>query len=88
MEKMETIIQKEEPDWDKVEEILKRSETGKIPPPRRGLLGLRHWCPRCNHKVKTRFFKEAWRISGRFVICYQFFECPACGWKYAKRLNP
>ena len=85
---METIIQKEEPDWDKAEEILTRSEAGEILPPRKGFLGLRHWCPQCNHKVKSRYFKQVWRIGGRFALRFQFFECLDCGWQYAKRLGP
>jgi len=77
------MISKKEIDKEKMDEILKKSKEGEIPLPKEGFL-----CPQCNQKLKIRYFKEVWRINGRFVICYKFFECSACGYQYAKRVSP
>jgi predicted RNA-binding Zn-ribbon protein involved in translation (DUF1610 family) len=83
---MESLINKEEINKDKMEEILGKSKAGEVLPPKRGFL--KYFCPQCGKKVKTRYFEEVWNILGRFAICYQFFECLNCGWKYAKRVYP
>jgi len=84
---MESILQQEEIDCDRMNEILKRSEAGEIPPPKSSFFGLIHRCPQCNNRVKSRCFKEVWRISGRFAFFFQAFECTNCDWKYVKRLK-
>lgn len=77
-----TIIDKKEIDEERMDEILRKSKTGEIPPPKNG------YCPQCGNKLKTRYFKQVWRIIWRFAILFQFFECTTCGYQYAKRLYP
>jgi len=75
-------MKEKETDWKHIEEIMKRSKAGDIAPPKRGFLGLIHRCPKCNHKVKKRYFEKVWRnIIWQFI---QFFQCPACDWQYVK----
>jgi ssDNA-binding Zn-finger/Zn-ribbon topoisomerase 1 len=76
-----------ETDWTHIEEILKRSKAGNIPPPKRGFLGLIHRCPRCDHRVNNRYFKRVWNIGGKFAIFYRIFKCPVCHWQYVLVLS-
>jgi hypothetical protein len=62
------------------------SKSRKILPPKIVpflLIFKRECCPRCGKKLKTRYFKESWRINGIFWIFYKYCEC-SCGYRYVK----
>lgn len=69
---------------ERMKEILRKSRSGQILPPKKGLI--RFYCPICGKKLRSRYFKEEWRLNGKFTLIFQYFECPNCGYQYAKKM--